>query len=188
MLPAKGNQKALALLQSSAGVTAVEPSTGDIVWNYENGASTIPSSTVADGKIYIPSNGITVLQPNAEGSDVETVYNSSQLSPSTPSPVISNGQLFTINRSGVLACADAATGKRLWELRVRGGAFSSTPLAANGYLYLFNEKGKAFIIQPGEKSGEIVAERELGGTILCSPAIADGAVYIRSDKHLWKIK
>jgi hypothetical protein len=32
-----------------------------------------------------------------------------------------------------------------------------------------------------------VSSHEFGETILCTPAISGGALYVRSDKHLWKI-
>lgn len=176
----------LVLLQSSAGLAAVEPHTGKVVWNYGDGASTIPSSVSVGGMVFVPSNGLTALRPVPESSAPEVVWRAGRLSPSVASPLAYEGKVYTVNRAGVLNCADAKTGKLQWQLRLRG-PFSSTPLAADGHLYFFNEKGRAMVVKVrGVRRGQIVSQKELGETILCTPAISDGALYVRSDRHLWK--
>ncbi len=184
MLPATGDHPALALLQSSKGLTAVDPETGKIAWNYEKGASTIPSATVSDGTIVIPSNGLTSIRPN--GGQFEELWNSSGLSPSTPSPVVIDGRALVMNNAGVLSAGDTTSGERVWQLRLRG-SFSSSPIAAGGYLYAFNESGTAFVVKPEADKGIIVSELDLAETILCSPGAANGALYVRSDQHLFKL-
>ncbi len=39
----------------------------------------------------------------------------------------------------------------------------------------------------GDDAGEVTHSHPFGETILCTPAISDGALDVRSDKHLWKI-
>ena len=185
LLPGTDGKPALALLQSSAGLTAVDPETGDVVWEFKNGASTIPSSSVVDGTVLIPSHGLTTLKPSADGSGFKKVWNSSNLSPSTSSPVVMNGMVFTMNSAGALSAGDINTGDRLWQLRLKG-PFSGTPVASNNHLFFFNEKGLAFVVRPQKERGEIVSELDLSETILSSPAASNNALYIRSDGHLWK--
>lgn len=185
VLPGRAGKPALALLQSSKGLTAVDPETGAVVWNFEKGASTIPSATVVDGRVVIPSSGLTTLQPSDDGSSFEVVWNSSTLSPSTPSPVVLNGMTMTLNSAGALTAGNAVTGERVWQMRLKG-PFSGTPVVADGHLFLFNEGGMAFVVRPEADKGTVVSELDLGETILCSPAVSDSALYIRSDGHLWK--
>lgn len=180
------DRSALVLLQSSAGIDAVRPRTGDVVWSYTDGAATIPSSTTAGNVAYVPSNGLTALKTDASGQQMEVAWNSSRLSPSTASPVVVGDRVYNVNRAGVLACASADDGEVKWQLRLKG-PYSSTPIAAGGYLYFFNEDGFAQIVKAGEESGEIVSEMDFAETILCTPALANGALYVRSDGHLWKI-
>lgn len=184
ILPATDAKPALALLQSSQGLSAVDPETGTVVWEFGNGASTIPSSSVVDGTIYIPSNGLTTAKSSEDGQ-VQEVWNASNLSPSTSSPVVLNDMTFTVNSSGALSAGDVATGKRLWQLRLKG-PFSGTPVVSNDHLFFFNEKGLASVVKPSKEGGEIVSELDLGETILCSPAASNNALYVRSDQHLWK--
>jgi outer membrane protein assembly factor BamB len=184
VLPATDERPALALLQSSKGLTAVDPETGKIVWNFEKGASTIPSATVSNGAIVIPSNGLTAIRP--AGDVFEEIWNASGMSPATSSPVVIDRFAFVMNSAGVLSAGDTKTGERVWQLRLRG-SFSSTPIAAGGYLYAFNESGTAFVVKPDTDKGTIVSELDLAETILCSPGAANGALYVRSDKHLIKL-
>lgn len=185
ILPAADGTPSLALLQSSAGLTAVDPETGDVVWEFGDGASTIPSSSVVGDRVIIPSNGVTTLQLTDNGRSFEMVWQESKLSPSTPSPVVLDGMTITVNSAGALAAGDMETGKRLWQFRLKG-PFSGTPLVANGHLFFFNEKGVVSVVKPTREKGELVSELDLADTILCSPAAADGALYIRSDQTLWK--
>ena len=94
--------------------------------------------------------------------------------------------MFSLNGSGVLSAASVHTGKRLWQLRL-DGRFSSTPVVANGHLYCFSEKGMATVVRPTEDDGTIVSQLDMTETILCSPAVANDALYVRSDGHLWKL-
>jgi outer membrane protein assembly factor BamB len=187
ILPGKTRAKDLALLQSSVGLSAVEPLTGKEIWSYSDGASTIPSSVVSGNVVYVPSNGLTALRTLPNGSTPELLWQEQKLGPSTPSPLAYRGKVYTVNRAGVLSAAEAKTGKTLWKLRLKG-PFSGTPIAANGRLYFINERGRAAIVEipEGSGKGKVIATKDLKATILCTPAMANGAFYTRSDGHLWK--
>jgi outer membrane protein assembly factor BamB len=186
VLPTDGNRPALVLLQSFAGITAVNPEIGAELWTYGDGASTVPSATVSDGQIIVPSNGLTILQPSLDGASYEMVRNVKNAKPATASPIVLGGMMFSLNGSGVLSAASVHTGNRLWQLRLHG-RFSSTPVVANGHLYCFSEKGMATVVRPTEDDGAIVSQLDMTETILCSPAVANDALYVRSDGHLWKL-
>lgn len=176
----------LALLQSSAGMTAVNPHTGAVVFNYDNGASTIPSSTVQGRTVFMPSRGITALQ-FAEGSaNPEILWRGERLNPGTGTPIVYQDALYFVNNAGVLFCADPKNGDIKWQQRLEG-PFSSSLVAAAGHLVAFNERGVGQVVKLGGEKGEIVSKNDLGETILCTPAIVNGAIYIRSDQHLWKL-
>jgi len=185
-----GDSEALALLQSSAGIEAVDPRTGETQWKFGDGASTIPSSVVTPDSLLIPSNGLTAVRlgekvDDAEGSP-EVLWNDRKLGPGTSSPIVVNGKVFVVNRAGVLQAADVNTGSLLWRLRLKG-PFSATPVAAGKHLIFFNEKGDAQVVDISGAEGEIVGENTVGETILSTPAISDNEMFVRSDGHLWKI-
>ena len=97
----------LVALQSGKGIAAVEPRTGRIVWEYTDGASTIPSGTVSGGIIFAPSKGLTAILPGVDGQPPTQIWRSAQLRPSTSSPVVLDGRVFTLNEAGVLTCGSA---------------------------------------------------------------------------------
>lgn len=174
------------LVQSSAGVSAIRPRTGEVDWSYDDGASTVESTVVGDGLAIVPSFGLTAIRPGKSTPGVaEIVWQERKLSPYMSSPLIHDGAVFVLNNVGVLICSDAATGAEQWRMRMEG-KFSATPVAAGGYLYFFNEEGVGQVLDPRD-GGKIVSSHGFGETILATPAIANGALYVRSDGRLWKI-
>jgi outer membrane protein assembly factor BamB len=178
--------KELAALQSSKGVDVVQPKTGEVVWRYGEGASTIPSSAVGeDGVLYIPSNGLTAVKRSAEAKS-EVIWQSGSMRPGTASPLAHREHIYVINNSGVLNCVDTKDGKRLWRLRLKG-AYGGSPIANDTHLLAFNEEGLVQVVKLGDETGEIVSTLELGEMVQCTPAVSDGALFVRSNRHLWKL-
>ncbi|MFN0196272.1 MAG: PQQ-binding-like beta-propeller repeat protein [Planctomycetaceae bacterium] len=179
-------ERDLVLLQSPSDLQAVNPQSGEVVWTYTQGASGIPSSVTGDGVVFVPSNGLTALRTAGDAKEPEIVWQTPKAPPSTASPIYYDGRIYVVTRAGVLLCIDPKTGEELWKMRVTG-PFSSTPLAAGGHIYLFNEMGLAYVVKVGDKEGITVSENDLQETILCTPSASNGGLYVRSDKHLWKI-
>jgi len=175
----------VVLLQSPNALTAHDPVTGRQLWQYDANCSSIPSSVGLDGRVYLPANGITVLDLS-EGTAPKLAWDSNTLNPSAASPIIHQGRIYTMNGTGVLTCADAADGKSLWQLRI-GGKFWGTPVLAGKHMVCVNQDGKAKIVLLGDSKGEIIGESDFGETVQASPAVAGNAIYVRGDKRLWKI-
>jgi len=178
----------LVALQSSKGVHAVRAGDGTKAWSYDDGASTIPSSAIFNGVLYVPSRGITALELN-QGNAANTpkqLWQSSRLSPATASPIVMGDKVFTVNRAGVLTAGSRTEGKRLWQTRLKG-PFSATPVVAGKHLYFFNEAGLVQVVDVSGKEGEIVGTLELKDQILGSPAVGGGALYVRSNAKLFKV-
>ncbi|TDU70561.1 outer membrane protein assembly factor BamB [Prosthecobacter fusiformis] len=172
-------------LQSSKGLTGIRPRTGEVIWDYTDGASTIPSSAVTQTAIYVPSNGVTALAP--EKGAASQLWRASGLKPGTGSPLVLGESIYVLNNTGVLIQASIANGDEAWKLRLKG-PISGSPVAAGKYIYIASERGDFQVVDTTAKEGEVVHTVELKDTILSTPAISDGAVYIRSDKKLWKLK
>lgn len=176
----------IVALQSGEGVTGLVPATGSSVFQIPGGASTIPSSAAVGDELFIPANGLTVVKVGASGAQPATVWNQKNQRPGTASPLVVGDKLFLINNAGVITCANRASGDVVWETRLKG-PFSGSPVAgADGLLYIFSESGVGQVIDPSKEKDQVVSEFELGETILSTPSLDDGAVYIRSDGHLWR--
>ena len=179
----------LIALQSKNGIDAIRVADGTKAWSYEGGASTIPSSTLRSGVLYVPSHGITALELNkadAENTPKE-LWQSPRLSPSTASPVVLGNKVFTINGAGVLTAGNLQTGERIWQTRLKG-PFSATPVATTTHLYCINETGLLQVVDTRGKEGEITGTLNLDDTILGSPAVGGGAIYLRSNTKIYKIR
>ncbi|MBI86001.1 MAG: pyrrolo-quinoline quinone [Planctomycetaceae bacterium] len=174
----------LVVMQSSDGLKAYRAMTGEEVWNFSEACKNIPSSTVSGNTIYVPCKGLTALRYEPGSDFPELLWQEEHLGPSTPTPLSYDDKVYSLNGS-ILKCADANTGQLDWRVRLKGN-FTSSPVMAGGHLYCFNEQGVGQVIELGDK-GRVVATNTLGEEIMCSPAIANDALYIRSFSHLWKI-
>jgi outer membrane protein assembly factor BamB len=182
----KKDGESIVALQGGDGILGLLPSTGSELFKISGGASTIPSSAASGDQIFIPSNGLTAMKIGASGVEPEKVWNESNERPGTASPLVIGEKVYLINNAGVLTCVDRATGARVWRTRLEG-PFSGSPVAGAGdKLFIFGETGIGQIVDLSGEEGKIVSKIELGETILSTPALSDGALYIRSDGHLWK--
>ena len=177
--------KGVAALQSSKGILGVDPQTGKTVWNYEDGASTIPSSVVSGDLLYAVSKGITALAP--EKGSVTQLWRNEKLNPGTASPLVLGDHLYVVNGAGVLIKASTKNGDEAWKLRLKG-PFSGSPVAAGKRIHIVNERGIFQTIDPDAPEGKVLQEIELKETVLTTPAISGGAIYVRSDAKLWKLQ
>ncbi|MEM8736264.1 MAG: PQQ-binding-like beta-propeller repeat protein, partial [Planctomycetota bacterium] len=178
--------KGVVLLQGSRELQAVELTSGQSIWSKELGGSSVVSSLVAGDTIYLPGRGVSALQSSSAYSEPEENWNTNRLSPNSASLLATKYGLIGLNRS-ILVCCDE-DGQRNWNLRLNDlGQVWATPVVAADHLYLFAMNGKCLTIELGEDSAEVVATSELGEDVLGSPAVVDGAMYVRSVDALWKI-
>ena len=181
----KGKKQQVAL-QSMKGISVIDPKSGKDQWKYEDGAATIPSSTVLGSTILVPSNGLTALQAREDGKSHTQLWQDNKLGPGTGSPTISGNQLYVINKANVLTCAKIKSGEILWRIRLKGPV-SGSPVATKDHLFVFNEAGLGQVVRLDGEEGKTVSSIDLKETILCTPAVSDGGLYVRSDNSLWKL-
>jgi len=106
----------------------------------------------------------------------------------TPSALVHQGRAYLVHDTGILAVLNATTGQEIYKVRVGGGGhtFSASPVAAGSRIYLMTEGGTTFVIESADRYQE-VTKNELDEMALASPAIAGGALYIRTQSKLYKI-
>jgi outer membrane protein assembly factor BamB len=193
-VPWRSDAKAVpvALLQSSKGLLAVDATSGSRLWEYTEGTSTMSSSVVAAGVIYAPSNGVTALTPQSSNAAPTQLWRSKQLNPSTISPLVLDGRIFSFNSAGVITTADTKTGDSQWKLRLTG-PFSGSPVGAGSHLLAVNEKGLVQIVDIAAPEGALVGQLQLPlkedtkELVLCTPALSGSHVFIRADSALWRL-
>jgi outer membrane protein assembly factor BamB len=107
----------------------------------------------------------------------------------TPSPLLHEGHLYFVSDAGLLSNLDARTGQPHYQQQrlPKPYAFKASPVGAAGKLYLATEEGDVVVIRLGE-TFEVLATNTLGDqSFIASPVIVDGAIYLRSRTHLFRI-
>jgi len=178
--------KAAVLLQAASGITAHDPQTGEQLWKFDARASGIPSLMAAGGKIFLPAAGVTALESSSAASSPALLWESNKLALGNASPIVHAGRIYILNRAGVLVCGDEKDGDVAWQLRLKG-TFWATPLIAGEHLYACNQDGQCLVVRLKKQAGELVTTAELGEGFLGSPAADASGLYLRGEKHLWKI-
>ncbi len=104
-----------------------------------------------------------------------------------PSPLIYEGVLYLVKGGGVLTSFDAAEGKVAKTGRLTGalGGYSSSPVAAEGKVYLPSEEGKITVLKAG-REWEVIATNDLGEGCFATPALSAGDLYVRTNDALYR--
>jgi outer membrane protein assembly factor BamB len=95
--------------------------------------------------------------------------------------------LYVTNDRGILWCLDAKTGQEIYGgKRIKSAIYSSSPVLADGKLYITNEDGLVTVVKAGPEF-EILAENDMKDYTLSSPAVSDGQLFIRTAGYLYCI-
>jgi outer membrane protein assembly factor BamB len=174
-------------------VAAYEPITGREIWrvHYE-GYSLIPRPVFGHGLLFIctgyDSPTLLAIRPDGRGDVTQThvAWTVRKRVPHSPSLLLVGDELYMVSDNGFASCLEAKTGSVIWEERI-GGNYSASPLFADGKVYLQGEQGDGIVLQAGPRF-EQVAKNALNERTLASYAVVDGALFIRTEKHLYRIE
>jgi outer membrane protein assembly factor BamB len=100
------------------------------------------------------------------------------------SPVSDGQRIYVADNGGILFAHDVKTGARAWEQNL-GTIQKSSPVLADGKIYVGTENGRFYIIRPHADKAEILDQDWLGSEqnpepIIAAPAVARGRVYVTS--------
>jgi outer membrane protein assembly factor BamB len=164
------------------------------LWRLEERAQHSASSRplVWDGKVFFQSGfkgQILAVKLGGTGvlEESQLAWRGKKGVPSKPSMLLRDGALFMVDDSGIASCVDALTGEALWSQRI-GGNFSASPILADGRIYACNEEGKVSVFAPDKDSFKLLGEGQFEAGFMASPAVAGGALYLRSKTHLYRVE
>jgi outer membrane protein assembly factor BamB len=176
--------KTAALFQTAGEITAYDAANGEILWSYKsNNLGSVPSPALVEDLVIVPGTPSVALRVSVDGNP-EVVWKSRKMKAAYASPVVYQGRIYAMTDIGV-SCLDAVTGQEIWRERL-GHGFSASPIIADGKLYVAKEEGDITVVELGEKP-KILANNALKEPLLATPAIANGAIYLRTEKHLYCI-
>jgi outer membrane protein assembly factor BamB len=131
---------------------------------------------------------LLAIRPDGQGDVTETniAWFTRKGVPHTPSPLLVGDDLFLVSDTGTASCLDARTGKVHWQQRI-GGNYSASPLYGDGKVYFQAEEGTAVVVRAAREFKRL-ARNDMGERTLASYAAADGALFIRTQEHLYRIQ
>ncbi len=178
-------------------VTGHDPVTGKELWR-ANGLNPdnnpfyriVASPVIFADVIYAPTRVKPLLALRAGGrGDITNshVLWSTVNGPDVPTPVTDGKYFYVVNDRGIMWCLDAKTGKEIYgPQRVKPGTYSSSPVLADGKIYVTNEEGLTTVVKAGP-AFEVLSENPLNDYCLSSPAISQGHIFIRTATNLYCI-
>lgn len=176
--------------------------TGRELWRLKSGGDIpVPTPFMAHGLIYVANaHGakapLYAIRPEASGditpapgssTSAGVAWSEERNGSYLQTPVVYGDLIYASTSQGIFKAYDAKTGRKLYEQRLGvGGSFTSSPIAADGKIYVSNEEGQTFVIKAGPQF-ELLATNELGEILLSTPAISDRVMYIRTSENVLAI-
>jgi outer membrane protein assembly factor BamB len=185
----------------SRAIRGYDPATGKELWRLTpNSEVTTPTPFAAHDLIFVTSGyriiqPIYAIRPGANGditlkddkaSSESIAWSKKRGGPYMPTPIVYADLLYACSNNGVLTAYKATTGEQVYQERLggKGGAFTASPVASDGKVYLSSEDGEVFVVKAGPKH-ELLATNSVGEVMMATPAISDGLLFVRGINHLF---
>jgi outer membrane protein assembly factor BamB len=185
------------LVSASNKVRSYDFQTGKVIWECAGlGANTIPQPVRQEDLVFVMSGymnpKLMAIRLGREGDLTGTdsiVWSQTKGNSYTPSPVIYDNKLYVLMDSGMISCYNAKTGEPYYQQQrlPKTYSFKSSPVGANGKLYLASENDDVIVLRMGEKF-EVLATNTLADQMfIATPAIVDGEIFLRGQNKLFCI-
>jgi len=197
----EGKTRAELITSGPKAIRGYDPITGKELWKLGPMSEiTTPTPFAAHDLIYVtsgysPIQPIYAIRPGANGdislkdgkeSNEFIAWSKQRGGPYMPTPIVYGDLLYTCSNQGVLVAYNAKTGERVYQERLggTGAAFTASPVASDGKIYLASEDGDVFVVKAGPKY-ELLSKNPVGEVMMATPAISDGVVIVRTVSHLY---
>jgi outer membrane protein assembly factor BamB len=188
------NGQAQVICPSAGATIAYEPRTGQEIWRVQHGGMNVAAPPqVGHGKVFLCTGDggfrLLAVRPDGHGNVTNTHIDwkfTRTTVPSRCSPLLIGDLLYLVNEKGFASCLEAKTGQQVWQHRL-DGQFSAAPLFAGGHIYCCSQEGATYVMAPG-RTAKVVAVNKLDDGFMASPAVADGALFLRTKTHLYRIQ
>jgi outer membrane protein assembly factor BamB len=197
------NGQTQILVNGMRQVGAYDFKTGKEIWTLSGGGDIpVPTPVVSDGLIFITNahgmlSPVYAIKETASGNiSLKSGETANQgILWSTPrdggylcTPLVYNGLVYIIKYNGILNVFDAKTGEKKYQQRLAGAtsAFTSSPVANDGKVYIASEDGQIFVVKAGA-TYELLAMNEMNTPVLATPALSEGRLLLRTQDQLMAI-
>ena len=180
------------VLSGSKSVVSYNPSTGKRHWMIDGPTEQFVASMVCNGEHFFVTGGyperhILAIRPDGHGNVTNThiSWRTNRGAAYVPSPIVEGPHLLVVSDNGIVSCFTAKDGRRLWMERL-GGGHSASIVSADGLVYCVSDKGITTVLRSGPKF-DVISRNDIAEQVSSSPAISNGQIFLRSDKHLFCI-
>lgn len=199
----EGRARAELVTNATKAVRGYDPMTGKELWRLSGNPEVTATTPVTGHDMifivnhYRPNQPIYAIRAGAVGditlkdgktSNEHVAWSYQRGGAYMPTPVVYGDYLYICPNNGVLRVFNAKTGEKVYESRIgeKGGAYSASPVAADGKLYFPSEDGEIYVVKAGPKY-ELLSTNPMGELIMATPAISDGMIFVRTTRSLFCI-
>jgi outer membrane protein assembly factor BamB len=178
-------------------VRSYEFETGKLIWEASGlGENSIPQPVQHGDLVYaISGHTVRIIMAvrlgqtgNLTGTNA-IAWSASRGAAYTPSPLLHDNRLYVVTDSGQISNFNATTGAPHYlQARLpKPYNFKSSPVGANGKIYLATEEGDVVVVRMGDRFEVLATNTLRDQSFIASPVIVDGDIYLRSRTHLFRI-
>jgi len=197
------NGRTQILVNGMRHVGAYDFETGKEIWKLSGGGDIpVPTPVVSDGLVYITNahgsespvyaiketaSGDISLKADATSND-HIVWTAPRSGGYMCTPLVYRGLVYIVRYNGVLNVFDAKSGEKKYEARLAGAtsAFTASPVANDGRVYIASEDGQVFVLAAGPEY-KVIAMNEMSTPVLATPAISEGRLLLRTQGEIMAI-
>lgn len=176
------NNSPQLVLMGNPAITGYNPNNGEELWRVECMSGEVGSSACSsNGIIFGASEYAKLVAIN--GADGSVLWESNEFLPEVSSPVATKDNLYLATSYGVVAAFDTQTGELRKEHELNT-EFYSSPVIAEGKMYLFSNDGKMHIFS-ANSNFNLISSFDTGEKTFATPAFTDGKIVVRTEKSIY---
>jgi outer membrane protein assembly factor BamB len=198
------NGRTQLLVNGMRHVGAYDFKSGEVIWKLSGGGDIpVPTPVVSDGLVYItnahgPFSPVYAIKDTATGdvslkdgasSNAHVAWSYLRGGGYMATPLAYRGLVYILTYNGVLTAYDGKTGEKKFTQRVGDAtsAFTASPVAADGKIYVANEDGRIHVLKAGP-AYEVLSVNDMTESTLATPALSEGMMIWRTQGHVVAIK
>lgn len=198
-IPYEGNGRTEIIIPGGECVTGHDTETGTELWRWwyqpndrQAWQRTVNSATPGDGLVYAvrpKHRSVYAIRGGGKGElgAGDLAWRLDKTVPDVLTPLYYQGRLYVADDARrLMACLDAATGKKLWEASLEmKGVLRASFTAADGKVYVISQNGEVAVLAAGEEF-KVLSRIQMGeAPCQASIAIAGGKLFIRTARSLY---